>query len=112
MYQLSVRALGRLSEASEFDNIILKSGRDGSLVRLKDVGRAELGAETYAANLRFQGVEAVGFGVIQLPTANSLDVERAVTAELDRLAASFPPGMRYLVSFNTTDVVEASIRRC
>ncbi len=109
MYQLSVRALGRLSEASEFENIILKSGRDGSLVRLKDVGRAELGAETYAANLRFQGVEAVGFGVTQLPAANSLDVERAVTAELDRLAASFPPGMRYLVSFNTTDVVEASI---
>ncbi len=55
-------------------------------------GRAELGAETYAANLRFQGVEAVGFGVTQLPAANSLDVERAVTAELDRLAASFPPG--------------------
>ena len=109
MYQLSVRARGRLSEASEFENIILKSGRDGSLVRLKDVGRAELGAETYAANLRFQGVEAVGFGVTQLPTANSLDVERAVTAELDRLAAAFPPGMRYLVSFNTTDVVEASI---
>jgi HAE1 family hydrophobic/amphiphilic exporter-1 len=109
MYQLSVRALGRLNEASEFENIILKSGRDGSLVRVKDVGRAELGAETYAANLRFQGVEAVGFGVTQLPNANSLDVERAVTAELDRLAASFPPGMRYLVSFNTTDVVEASI---
>ncbi len=109
MYTLSVRALGRLSEASEFDNIILKSGRDGSLVRLKDVGRAELGAETYAANLRFQGVEAVGFGVTQLPGANSLDVERAVTAELDRLAASFPPGMIYMVSFNTTDVVEASI---
>jgi HAE1 family hydrophobic/amphiphilic exporter-1 len=109
MFQLSVRALGRLSEASEFENIILKSGRDGSLVRVKDIGRAELGAETYAANLRFQGVEAVGFGVTQLPTANSLDVERAVTAELDRLAAAFPPGMRYLVSFNTTDVVEASI---
>jgi len=109
MYQLSVRALGRLTEASEFDNIILKSGRDGSLVRLKDVGRAELGAETYAANLRFQGVEAVGFAVTQLPNANSLDVERAVTAELDRLAAAFPPGMRYLVAFNTTDVVEASI---
>ncbi len=109
MYQLSVRALGRLTEASEFENIILKSGRDGSLVRLKDVGRAELGAETYAANLRFQGVEAVGFGVTQLPDANSLDVERAVTAELDRLAAVFPPGMVYMVSFNTTDVVEASI---
>jgi hydrophobic/amphiphilic exporter-1 (mainly G- bacteria), HAE1 family len=109
MYQLSVRAIGRLSEPSEFDNIILKSGAGGSLVRLKDVGRAELGAETYSSQLRFQGLEAVGFGVIQLPTANALDVEKAVSAEMERLAAQFPPGMRYLVSFNTTDVVEESI---
>jgi HAE1 family hydrophobic/amphiphilic exporter-1 len=109
MYQLSVRAVGRLTEASEFENIILKSGRDGALVRVGDIGRAELGAETYAAELRFQGVEAVGFGVTQLPTANSLDVERAAVAELDRLAASFPPGVRYMVAFNTTDVVQASI---
>ncbi len=109
MYQLSVRAIGRLREASEFDNIILKAGEGGSLVRLRDVGRAELGAETYSSQLRFQGVEAVGFGVIQLPTANALDVEHAVEAEMERLAARFPPGMRYLVSFNTTDVVEESI---
>ena len=78
-------------------------------MRLKDVGRAEFGAETYSSQLRFQGVEAVGFGVIQLPTANALDVEKAVSAEMERLAAQFPPGMRYLVSFNTTDVVEESI---
>jgi HAE1 family hydrophobic/amphiphilic exporter-1 len=110
MYQLSVRAVGRLREANEFDNIILKSGADGSLVRLKDVGRAELGAETYGAQLKFQGVEAVGFGVIQLPTANALDVERAVVAELDRLSKQFPPGVKYQVAFNTTDVVEESIR--
>src|SRR5690606_32252291 len=109
MYQLSVRAVGRLSEPAEFDNIIVKAGENGSLVRLRDVGRAELGAETYSSQLRFQGVEAVGFGVIQLPTANALDVERAVTAEMERLSRSFPPGMRYLVSFNTTDVVEESI---
>ena len=110
MYQLSVRAVGRLREPAEFDNIILKSGADGALVRLKDIGRAELGAETYAAQLRFQGVEAVGFGVIALPTANALDVERGVSAELERLSAQFPPGMRYQVAFNTTDVVEESIR--
>ena len=110
MYQISVRALGRLREASEFDDIILKSGADGSLVRLKDVGRAELGAETYSSQLKFQGVEAVGFGVIQLPTANALDVERGVVAELERLARQFPPGIKYQVAFNTTDVVEESIR--
>ena len=109
MYQLSVRAVGRLREPAEFDNIIVKSGEGGSLVRLRDVGRAELGAETYGSQLRFQGREAVGFGVIQLPTANALDVEEAVSAEMERLAGQFPPGMRYLVSFNTTDVVEESI---
>ena len=110
MYQLSVRAVGRLHDPAEFDNIILKSGAGGALVRLKDVGRAELGAETYSAELRFQGVEAVGLGVIQLPTANALDVDRAVTAELERLSRQFPPGLRYLVAFNTTDVVKESIR--
>ena len=109
MYQLSVRAVGRLREASEFENIILKSGVGGSLVRVKDVGRAELGAETYSAQLRFQGVEAVGFGVSQLPTANALDVERAVSAEMERLSRQFPPGIKYQVAFNTTDVVEESI---
>jgi hydrophobic/amphiphilic exporter-1 (mainly G- bacteria), HAE1 family len=108
-YQLSVRAVGRLREPAEFDNIIVKSGAGGSLVRLKDIGRAELGAETYGSQLRFQGVEAVGFGVIQLPSANALDVEKAVSAEMERLSEQFPPGIKYLVSFNTTDVVEESI---
>jgi HAE1 family hydrophobic/amphiphilic exporter-1 len=110
MYQLSVRAVGRLREPAEFDNIILKSGSDGSLVRLKDIGRAELGAETYGSRLRFQGVEAVGFGVIQLPSANALDVADAVQAEMDRLQAQFPPGMKYQVAFNTTEVVRESIQ--
>ena len=110
MYQLSVRALGRLREPAEFDNIILKAGANAALVRLKDVGHAELGAETYAADLRFQGVSGVGFGVIQLPTANALDVYQAVVAELDRLSQQFPPGMKYQVAFNTTDVVQESIR--
>src|SRR4051794_39114724 len=69
MYQLSVRAVGRLREPAEFENIIVKAGENGALVRVKDIGRAELGAETYSAELRFQGFQGVGFGVIQLPTA-------------------------------------------
>lgn len=109
-YQISVRAAGRLREVSEFENIIVKAGRDGSLVRLKDVGSAELGAETYASVLRFQGFDAVGFGVIQLPTANALDVERGVVEELERLSRAFPPGLKYRIAFNTTTVVAESIR--
>jgi HAE1 family hydrophobic/amphiphilic exporter-1 len=110
LYQLSVRVEGRLPDAPDFDNIIVKAGTDGSLVRLKDVGRAELGAETYAAELRFQGQEAVGFGVIQLPSANALDVARGVRAEIVRLSENFPPGLRLLVALDTTEVVSDSIR--
>jgi HAE1 family hydrophobic/amphiphilic exporter-1 len=109
-YQISVRAAGRLQEAREFENIVVKAGEDGSLVRLKDVARTELGAEAYVSQLRFQGIDAVGLAVIQLPTANALDVEAAVIAELARLAERFPPGVEYRVAFNTTTVVRESIR--
>jgi HAE1 family hydrophobic/amphiphilic exporter-1 len=109
-YQISVRAVGRLSEASQFDNIILKTNADGTLVRLKDVGRAELGAEDYSSDLQFNGQDAVGIGVTQLSTANALDVDRRAIAELDRLSKSFPPGMSAHVAFDTTDAVGESIR--
>ena len=108
-YQISVRAAGRLRESSEFENVIVKAGDDGTLVRLSDVGRVELGAETYSSLLRFQGVDAVGFGVLALPTANALDVQRGVAAEMARLSESFPPGSQYRIAFDTTIVVQESI---
>ncbi len=109
-FQVSVRAVGRLSETTQFDNIILKSNSDGTLVRLRDVGRAELGAEDYGSHLDYNGRESVGIGVTQLSTANALDVDRRCIAELDRLAKRFPPGMRYELAFDTTDAVGESIR--
>jgi hydrophobic/amphiphilic exporter-1 (mainly G- bacteria), HAE1 family len=109
-YQISVRAIGRLTEPKEFENIILKTGTDGTLVRLKDVGRAELGAEDYGSLLRFDGHDAVGIGVTQLPGANALDVDKAAKAELARLSKNFPPGLKYAVAFDTTDVIGESIR--
>jgi HAE1 family hydrophobic/amphiphilic exporter-1 len=109
-YQVSVRAVGRLSEPAQFDNIILKTNAGGTLVRLKDVGHAELGAETYASALQFNGQDSVGIAVLQLSTANALDVDRRAIAELDRLSKTFPPGMQYKVAFDTTDAVGESIR--
>ena len=109
-YQVSVRAVGRLSEPAQFDNIILKANADGTLVRLKDVGHAELGAETYASDLQFNGQDSVGIAVTQLSTANALDVDRKAIAELDRLSKNFPPGMHYKLAFDTTDAVGESIR--
>jgi HAE1 family hydrophobic/amphiphilic exporter-1 len=110
LYQISVRVEGRLAEAAEFDDIIVKAGADGSLVRMKDVGHAELGAETYSSALRFNGRDAVGFGVIQLPTANALDVSRNVQEELVRLSKNFPPGVKVQIALDTTEVVHDSIR--
>ncbi|HTF23064.1 MAG TPA: multidrug efflux RND transporter permease subunit [Candidatus Limnocylindria bacterium] len=109
-YQISVRAVGRLSEASQFDNIILKTGNDGTLVRLRDVGHAELGAENYGTILRFNGHDAVGLAVTQLPGANALDVDKAAKAELLRLSKNFPPGIKAAVAFDTTTVIGESIR--
>ena len=84
-FQISVRAMGRLVEPSEFDNIILKTGADGTLVRVKDVGYASLGAENYNSNLIINGRPAIGLAVIQLPSANALDVDRRAKAALDEL---------------------------
>ncbi len=109
-YQISVRAVGRLSETTEFDNIVLKSGTDGTLVRVKDVGRAELGAEDYSSVLRYNGHEAVGLAVTQLPGANALDVDRAAKAELLRLSKNFPPGVKAGVAFDSTTVIGESIK--
>jgi HAE1 family hydrophobic/amphiphilic exporter-1 len=109
-YQISVRAVGRLVEPSEFDDIILKRTPDGTLVRLRDVGRTELGAENYTTDLRYKGRDAVGIGVTQLPTANSLQVYNDVSAAIERLSANFPPGLRIELAFDTTRVVSESIR--
>jgi HAE1 family hydrophobic/amphiphilic exporter-1 len=108
-YQVSVRAAGRLRERNEFENVIVKAAADGTLVRLGDVAEVELGAESYSSLLRFQGVEAVGFGVLALPTANALEIQRGVTDEMARLARSFPPGIEYRIAFDTTTVIQESI---
>ena len=109
-FEISVRAAGRLSDPKEFENIVLKKGTDGSLVELRDVGRAELGAESYAGNLSFNGYDAVGLGVMRLSTANALDVDKAVRAELERLSKSFPPGLHYQIAWDGTTAVADSIR--
>ncbi|TVQ17905.1 MAG: efflux RND transporter permease subunit [Leptolyngbya sp. DLM2.Bin15] len=108
-YQIDLRAVSRLTDVSEFENLVVKRGDDGTLVRLSDVGRAELGAEDYSTLLRFRGQRAVGLGIIQLPGSNALEVAGAIKAELERLSQTFPPGMRYQIAFDTTLYVEESL---
>ena len=119
-YQMAVRVTGRLSDPRQFENIIIKSSAatanksttvNGSgLVLLKDVGRAEIGAENYNTNLKFSGGDAVGIGIQQLSNANALDVDKKCRAVLMELRKSFPPGMDYIIAVDTTAVVSDSIR--
>ncbi len=109
LYQLSVRAGGRLSQASQFEDVVVKAGQEGGLVRVRDVGRVELGAESYASNLRFAGVQASGVGVQLLPTANAIQVFTGIQKELERLRRNFPPGLEAQIAFDNVGVVRESI---
>jgi HAE1 family hydrophobic/amphiphilic exporter-1 len=110
MFNMSVRAVGRLTEVADFENLVVKTGADGAQVRVRDVGRVELGAETYSSRLRFIGLEASGMGIQPLPSANALELDTEVRAELERLSQNFPPGLQYRIAFENTSVVRESIR--
>jgi hydrophobic/amphiphilic exporter-1 (mainly G- bacteria), HAE1 family len=107
-YQITVNVMGRLSDPAQFNNIILKNTPSG-IVQVKDVGRAELGAETYSTDLKYNGQNAIGVGVQQLSNANALQVDTDAKAALDKLAQTFPPGLKYIIPFDTTTVVGDSI---
>ncbi|MFN7132005.1 MAG: efflux RND transporter permease subunit, partial [Myxococcales bacterium] len=100
---------GRLLEPEEFEDIVLQRTADGRTVRLRDVGRAELGAENYGTLMRFTGQTGVGLGIFQLPTANALDVRDGAVREMERLSKFFPPGLEYRHGTDTTLAVRASI---
>ena len=108
-FTLSVRAAGRFTEAQQFEDIVVKSGTDGALVRVKDVGRVELGAEDYSSRLRFGGLEASGVGIQLLPTANALEAFDGMMRELTRLEKDFPPGLKWQLAFDNVVIVRESI---
>jgi hydrophobic/amphiphilic exporter-1 (mainly G- bacteria), HAE1 family len=110
-YSYPVNALTQLSDPTQFANIILRANPNGGYVRLADVARIELGAQTYTTDLRFDGSsKVVGLGVQQYPTANAINVSRSVTAEMAQLATQFPAGLHWTVAFDVTTFVNESIK--
>ncbi len=110
-YTYTVNAVGRLTDPSQFRNIIIRANPDGGFTRLGDVARVELGAEDYNSFLRFDGnPNVVGLGIQQLPSANALQVAQGVRARLDQLSKNFPPDVHYKVAFDTTLFVKESIK--
>ncbi len=109
-YEYSVLATGRLHDTTQFGNIVLKTSADGGFVKVRDVGRVELGAENYAGSLWFDGKEGVGLGILQLQTGNTLAVAQQVRTTMDKLQQKFPPGVTYKIAFDTSEFVRESIR--
>jgi len=108
-FQYTINVTGRLDEASQFENIIVKTGNNGEITRIKDIGRVDLGAQTYGQIFTLNGKPAAGMGIFQLPGANALDVATIVKNRMAELSASFPPGMVYNIPFDTTTFVSESI---
>jgi len=108
-FQYTVTTRGRLSTPAEFEEIILRTRADGSVLRLRDVGRVELGAQNYGSFGRVGGKPAALIGIFQLPGANALEVSRGVQAAMARLAPSFPNGVTHTRPYNTTEFVRVSI---
>lgn len=108
-FQFTINTQGRLREAEEFGNIILKTGEGGRLTRLQDVARVELGARSYSDFAEWKGKPTVAIAIYQLPGSNALEVAARVEAKMKELSGAFPEGMSYLIPFNTTDFVDRSI---
>jgi hydrophobic/amphiphilic exporter-1 (mainly G- bacteria), HAE1 family len=108
-FQIPVRVLGRLTNPDAFNNLIVKNSPNG-LVLLKDVGHAEVGAESYSSSLKYSGRDALGVGVQQLSNANAIEVDRKAKAVLKEVSKNFPPGLEYAIAFDDTTAVGDSIR--
>jgi multidrug efflux pump len=106
----TITTKGRLSEVSEFENIILRANGDGSVLRLKDVARVELAGKDYSFLGKYNGRPATLMGVFLQPGANQLEVGQAVRDKLADLKTRFPSGLSYAIPFDTTMFVEVSIR--
>ena len=109
-FQYTLNVAGRLSDPLAFADVIVKAGASGEITRVRDIGRAELGAQTYSQVFTLNGRPAAGIGIFQSPGANALGVEQVVTRRMGELAAAFPQGMAYDVPFDTTAFVNESIR--
>ncbi|ERN42551.1 hydrophobe/Amphiphile Efflux-1 (HAE1) Family [Rubidibacter lacunae KORDI 51-2] len=109
-YEFPLRVRGRFADAAEFEDLVLKTEDDGTLVRLRDVGYAELGAESYTSNGYVNGVPGIGIAIYQAPGSNALDLGRRLEETMDELRANYPPGLGDELVYDTTDFIEVSIK--
>ena len=109
MIKLTMRTKGRLQTPEEFENIIVRSKPDGSQVKIKDIGRVELGAESYSYFSRIGGRQSAIISVSQLPEANAIDLSNKIRAKMKELSKGFPQGIEYKIQRDETEFVRESI---
>lgn len=109
-FQYTLNVNGRLDDTAQFEDIIVKTGNNGDVTRVRDVGWVELGAQTYSQTFSLNNKPATGIGVFQSPGANALEVEQVVKQKMAALAKGFPQDIRYDTPFDTTKFVSESIK--
>ena len=108
-FTLTVNTLGRLTSPEEFGNIVLRAEPNGSVTRLRDVARIELGAQDYTQNSYLDNKNAVALGIFQRPGSNALSTSDGIKAKMEELKKLFPPGIDYTVVYNPTEFIQASV---
>ncbi len=109
-FEYTISTLGRLTEISQFEQIIIKRGDQGQLVRIKDVARVELGAQSYAWYSELDDAPAISMGIYQLPGSNALAVAQGISDALEELSGRFPEGLEFSIPFDATLYIGASIK--
>jgi HAE1 family hydrophobic/amphiphilic exporter-1 len=109
-FQFQLNTLGRLEQVSQFEDIIVRANPDGSVVRIRDVARVELGAEEYDWDTKLNGKSTATVIVFQLAEANGLQIKTAVSETMDRLAKNFPHDMQWVMHYDTTEFITESIK--
>jgi HAE1 family hydrophobic/amphiphilic exporter-1 len=109
-FQYTLDIASRFDDVSQFENVVVKTESNGQMVHVRDVGRVELGAQTYSQVFTLNGKPAAGIGIFQTLEANALDVANQVEGKMAQLAKKFPPGLTYSVPFDTTIFVRESIK--
>ena len=108
-FQLQVTTLGRLTDVSQFEDIVVRAEPDGAVTRLRDVARVELGAQDYLVNAYLNNQFATGIGIYQRPGSNALSTADQIKATMESLAEDFPPGVAYTIVYNPTDFIRSSV---
>ena len=108
-FQYTIQTLGRLKTPEQFGDIILKSTPQGKVLKLKDIARIELGAETYYWDVKLNGRPSVAMGIFQTPGSNALAVAKGINKALENLAKNFPEGLEYRIPYNPTTFISVAI---